>query len=155
MNATTTLIGSPAVLDELPAGTEVQDADGDSGTKTRDGGWKVVGFGWALDPDWFRFPVHVVNPTAATAELVADLAGPQTPHDLKSEIRGILGDIHRLWEKQEAELDELRDEDGDVPSDSLRAWDELRYDAHPEQDSEMLGTVVSRLEKLLDPSGGA
>lgn len=154
MNATTTLIGSPAVLDELPAGTEVRDADGDSGTKTRDGGWKVVGFGWALDPDWFRFPVHVVNPTAATAELVADLAGPQTPHDLKSEIRGILGDIHRLWEKQEAELDEIRDEGGDVPSDSLREWDELRYDAHPEQDSYMLGTVVSRLEKLLDPSGG-
>ncbi|NEA50424.1 hypothetical protein [Streptomyces sp. SID10815] len=154
MNSTTP-IHTPAVLDALPAGTEVRDADGDSGIKTRDGGWKVVGFGWALDPDWFRFPVHLVSPTAATAELVADLAGPQTPHDLKAEIRSILSEVRQLWDKQEADLDKLRDEDGDVASKDFGEWDSLRYDAHPEQDSEMLGTVVSRMEKLLAPSGGA
>ncbi|MFE4635087.1 hypothetical protein ACFRJ1_17155 [Streptomyces sp. NPDC056773] len=90
---TTNPINTPAVLDELPVGTEVRDADGDVGFKARGGGWQVIGYAWTLDGDWFRFPVEVVDPTPATAELVADLTGPVTMPTLKAELRGVVADI--------------------------------------------------------------
>ncbi|MFJ3907499.1 hypothetical protein [Streptomyces vinaceus] len=86
-------ISTPAVLDELPVGTEIRDADGDAGFKAQGGGWQVIGYAWALDADWFRFPVEVVDPTPATAELVADLTGPVTMPAVRSELRGIVADI--------------------------------------------------------------
>jgi len=147
----TLLIDSPAVLDELPAGTEIRDADGDTGTKTREGAWKVIGFAWDLDPDWFAFPVRVINPTPETAELVADLSGPNRLPEVMAELRGIVADIKKMYERQEAERDELRDENGDVPGEDLRRWDELRCDVHMEQDSDKLGAVLGRLERLVNP----
>ncbi|MFJ7202130.1 hypothetical protein ACIQWR_01145 [Streptomyces sp. NPDC098789] len=90
---TTNPINNPAVLDELPVGTEIRDADGDVGFKAQGGGWHVIGYAWALDADWFRFPVEVVDPTAAIAELVGDLTGPVTTPILKSELRSIVADI--------------------------------------------------------------
>ncbi|MFI1799825.1 hypothetical protein ACH427_21070 [Streptomyces sp. NPDC020379] len=146
-------IGHPLVLDELPAGTEIRDADGDTGTKTRDGAWKVIGFPVTLDPDWFTFPVEVVNPTPETALLVADITGPHRLPDLMAELRSVVTDIRALHTRQEHELDELRGEDGDVPSGNHRRWDELRYDLHMEQDSEKLAAVLRRLEQLVDPEG--
>ncbi|MFI5763865.1 hypothetical protein ACIA8F_23365 [Streptomyces sp. NPDC051563] len=86
-------ITTPAVLDELPVGTEIRDADGDAGFKILGGGWQVIGYAWALDADWFRFPVEVVDPTPATAELVADLTGPVSMPALKSELRRLVADI--------------------------------------------------------------
>ncbi|MCY0921696.1 MULTISPECIES: hypothetical protein [Streptomyces] len=86
-------ISNPAVLDELPVGTEIRDADGDAGFKDPCGGWLVIGYAWALDSDWFSFPVEVVDPTPATAELVADLTGPVTMPAIKAEVRGIVADI--------------------------------------------------------------
>lgn len=151
---TTRTIEGPAILDALPAGTEIRDADGDTGTKTGDGAWKVIGFAWDLDPDWFSFPVQVINPTPETAELVADLSGPNRLPAIMNELRSIVADIKGLFEKQEAELDELRDENGDVPGENLRAWDELRYDIHMEQDSDELGAVLKRLEGLVGPKAG-
>ncbi|MFF4701064.1 hypothetical protein [Streptomyces chattanoogensis] len=154
MTSTTTYrIGHPVVLDELPAGTEIRDADGDTGTKVQDGAWKVIGFPVALDPDWFRFPVEVVNPTPETAMLVADFAGLHQLPDLMAELRSVVADIRTLRTSQEDQLDELRDENGDVPSGNLRRWDELRYDIHVEQDSDKLTAVLRRLEQLVDPEG--
>ncbi|MCJ0870288.1 hypothetical protein [Streptomyces sp. AP-93] len=86
-------INNPAVLDELPVGTEIRDADGDAGFKAQGGGWQVIGYTWALDSDWFRFPVEVVEPTSETAELVADLTGPLTMPALRSELRSVVADI--------------------------------------------------------------
>ncbi|MGW2863104.1 hypothetical protein [Streptomyces sp. NPDC001205] len=154
MTSTTTYrIGHPVVLDELPAGTEIRDADGDAGTKVQDGAWKVIGFPVALDPDWFRFPVEVVNPTPETALLVADFAGLHRLPDLMAELRSVVADIRTQRTSQEDQLDELRDENGDVPSGNLRRWDELRYDIHVEQDSDKLAAVLRRLEQLVDPEG--
>ncbi|OII68304.1 hypothetical protein [Streptomyces sp. CC77] len=155
MTSTTThRIGHPAVLDELPAGTEIRDADGDTGTKTDDGAWEVIGFPVALDSDWFTFPVEVVNPTPETALLVADITGPHRLPDLMVELRSVVADIRELYARQERQLDELRDEDGDVPSGNLQRWDELRYDIHMEEGSDQLGAVLRRLERLVDPEGG-
>ncbi|MFF3017083.1 hypothetical protein [Streptomyces sp. NPDC057939] len=90
---TTNPINNSAILDELPVGTEIRDADGDAGFKAHGGGWQVIGYAWALDADWFRFPVRVVNPTPATLELVADLTGPVTMPMLKTELRRVVADI--------------------------------------------------------------
>lgn len=154
ISTNTPRIDTPAILDELSAGTEVRDADGDTGIKTNDGAWQVIGYGWALDADWFTFPVAVINPTPETAELVGDLAGPTTLPTVMTELRSIIAEVRKLYDEQEAELGELRDEDGDVPSGNLRRWDELRYDVHGEQDSNMLGEALARLEKLVGAKGG-
>ncbi|GAB2329260.1 hypothetical protein [Streptomyces variabilis] len=154
--ATETLVHSPAVLDVLPAGIEIRDADGDTGTKIRDGAYDVIGYEGPQRADWFAYPVTVTNPSSATLEMVAGLSVPRvTLPGVLVELRNIVADVRELYDRQEAELDKLRDEDGDVPSENLPRWDELRYDIHAGQDSDMLGAVLGRLEKLIGPQGGA
>ncbi|WP_236246505.1 hypothetical protein [Streptomyces sp. CC210A] len=152
-STTTCLIEEPAVLDALPAGTEVRDADGDTGTKTRDGSWKVAGFPWGLDPDWFTFPVRVVRPTKETAQLVTDLGEAGRVPAIMAELRSIVGEIQDRFEKQTADLNELRDENGDVPRSRLIELDELMDDIH-EEDTELLTAVLERLESLVGSGQG-
>ncbi|MEU7643323.1 hypothetical protein [Streptomyces huasconensis] len=156
MTSTTTTyrIGNPVVLDELPVGTEIRDADGDTGTKTHDGAWEVTGFPVPLDSDWFTFPVEVIDPTPGTALLVADITGPHRLPDLMAELRSVVADIQELRKRQEDQLDELRDDCGNVPGGNCQRFDELLYDTHPEQDSGKLSVVLRRLGKLIDPEGG-
>lgn len=152
-STTTCLIEEPAVLDVLPVGTEVRDADGDTGTKTRDGSWKVAGFPWGLDPDWFTFPVRVVRPTRETAQLVTDLGEAGRVPAIMAELRSIVGEIQDRFDKQAADLREIRGESGDAPRARLAELDELMGDIH-EEDSELLTAVLERLEALVGSGHG-
>ncbi|GGU41692.1 hypothetical protein GCM10010211_00890 [Streptomyces albospinus] len=76
-------------------------------------------------------------------------------NDAIAEVRSIVDDIEALYAGQEAELDRLRDEDGDVPSENLYEWDRLRYDVHGEQDADMLGEVRRRLRGLIESQAAA
>ncbi|MFJ1932657.1 hypothetical protein ACIOGZ_08285 [Kitasatospora sp. NPDC088160] len=149
---TNTLVHSPAILGELPEGTVIRDADGDTGTKAGDG-FAVVGWRYPLAPEWFAMPATVVGPPPATVQLIADLSGPLTLPVLLAELRSIAADLNDLIKRQENELDELRDDYGDVLSGELADWDELKADHH-EEGSAALGAVLLRLGELTSTRSG-
>ncbi|MYT31723.1 MULTISPECIES: hypothetical protein [unclassified Streptomyces] len=60
-----TTINSPAELDELPDGSEFEDAEGDSGLKASGFVYLVPGFAQPVRSDFFAYPVSVKGIGAA------------------------------------------------------------------------------------------
>ncbi|MFI9229010.1 hypothetical protein [Streptomyces rimosus] len=52
-------INTPAELDELPTGSEVEDAEGDTGLKIAGSVFAVPGFEQPVRSDFFDYPVIV------------------------------------------------------------------------------------------------
>ncbi|MEU9044134.1 hypothetical protein AB0D63_21035 [Kitasatospora sp. NPDC048343] len=148
MTSTNTLVRNPAILDQLPVGTEVQDADGDSGTKTADG-FTVLGWKTPLDADWFTYPVSVLNPTPATANLVADLSSSLNLHTVLEAVRGLVDKAAEMYERQDAAIEALTSRPGLNTAKIERL--EARYDREA---ARMLDDFLTTLEALLDHGSG-
>ncbi|PPT14837.1 hypothetical protein [Streptomyces cinnamoneus] len=148
MTSTNTLVRTPAILDQLPIGTEVQDSDGDSGTKTADG-FTVPGWKTPLDADWFNYPVTVLNPTPATSNLVADLSSELNLHTVLEELRQLLDKAEAMYQRQDAAIEALASRPGLNTAKIERL--EARYDREA---ARMLDEVLSVIETLTDRRSG-
>ncbi|MFF9644764.1 hypothetical protein [Kitasatospora aureofaciens] len=148
MTSTNTLVRNSAILDQLPVGTEVQDADGDSGTKTADG-FTVAGWRTPLDADWFTYPVTVLNPTSATANLIADLSSSLNLHTVLEAVQGLVDKAAEMYERQDAAIEALTSRPGLNTAKVERL--EARYDREA---ARMLDEFLTTLEGLLDHRGG-
>ncbi|MFE2104344.1 hypothetical protein ACFXAF_00495 [Kitasatospora sp. NPDC059463] len=147
-----TVIYDPLILKYLPEGTEIEDADGDTGTKIGDG-FAVAGWRHPLDADWFTMPATVIDPAPETVELVADLSSGRELHPVLKELRSIAAAMRDRLRQQEDELGALTDGYGDVPVRNLARWDELQAD-HREADSAALLETLIRLETITSPRSG-
>jgi hypothetical protein len=127
-------------LEALPAGAVIRDADGDIGTVNLDSeDFTVAGFDKPLNASFFRLPVHWLNAGTVRAD---------SPEPLTAQVHQLVAEARSLAAQQESELDELRSENGGVPEENLHAWDQLRFDKHAYQDSELLERVIDRLAEL-------
>ncbi|MFD7738020.1 hypothetical protein [Kitasatospora sp. NPDC059800] len=149
---TTTLVHDPAILGELPEGTVVRDADGDTGTKFGDG-FAVAGWRYPLPAGWFAMPVTVVSPPSETAQLIADLSSGLELHPVLKELRSIAAVLRGRFQRQKDELDELTDGYGGIPIGNLGRWDDLKAD-HGEESSEALLETLARLEAMAGTGSG-
>lgn len=67
--------------------------------------------------------------------------------DTLAALTTLIAEYDARGEAQEAELNQYRDENGNVPDHKLRDYDELRMDQN-EDDAYQLGLLVDRLREL-------
>ncbi|WP_327068760.1 hypothetical protein [Kitasatospora sp. NBC_01302] len=148
MTSTNTLVHTSAVLDQLPIGTEIKDYEGDSGIKAAEG-FTVPGWKTPLDADWFAYPVTVLNPTPATASLVADLSSELNLHSVLEGLRTLIGKADEMYRRQDAAIEAAADQPG------LNTAKIERLEArHDREAARMLDDVLTAIEALADHRSG-